>query len=177
MKKQPMTQQETKNWGKMWLGLLIGAAVVGLVWALWYFLTPPTEVVVERVVEREVTVEVPVEEEEETLTPVETVEAFYDWFLAPHTPTGISDLDFLKSGDYLTDSFIAEIEDSGGNVPGSILCAQDVPNSREYHLDQLNTSRASVFADHGYGDTVVQIQVILNETDDGWVIDDIVCPQ
>ena len=66
MKKKEI-KKERECW-KMWLGLGLGAAIVGLAWLIWAMATPPKTVEVEKVVEKEVVteVEVPTEEERQT---------------------------------------------------------------------------------------------------------------
>lgn len=106
-------------------------------------------------------------------TPENFVKEFYDYYFGPHNPVGISGFEFMKKGNYLSDSFLERIRGDKYR-PYFFTCAQNDPISRKYENVTTTEDASFVLASHLYS-TENQILVELKLKDNQWKIDDIQC--
>lgn len=114
--------------------------------------------------------------------PSETVESFYDWYLA-YEGNPLVDQAY-KSSDLLSDGFVAEVEetiasfDRGGADP--ILCAQDRPGEVSVGAAAVSDNTATVPVTQIWNpgtdyEATTSIAVELERVDGQWLITGVQC--
>ena len=110
---------------------------------------------------------------DEKQTPENFVKEFYGYYFGPHYPVRISSFEFVKNGNYLSDSFLKRIEGDKFR-PYLLTCAQNDPIGREYENVTTTKNTAIVLANHLYSkDNQMLVKLKLN--DNQWEIDNIEC--
>lgn len=119
-----------------------------------------------------------------SLSPVETVEAFYTWYLDYINP-GSEDMRnplvdrAYRNSPYLTqakiesvDALLESFAQQGGGGFDPFLLAQDIPQAVQAELATQAPDSASVIVREQFGESLYELQASLVLQDGRWVIDE-----